>query len=214
MLAIVFFWLTEHARLQRYVLAFLPADTRQGARATWNEIETRLGGWVRGQLLIMGTVGAAAGAAYFLLGLEGWAFLALFAALAEAVPIVGPLVGAVPALLVAAGTSPELALVVAVVYVIIQVVEGNVLIPLIMRNTVGISPFLVIVSILVGAAVGGVIGAILAVPMVAAFEIILERLQARDVPISQDSGSTQVPDEAIKDDARRTLPDSRDTAAI
>ena len=69
MLAIVFFWLVEHARLQRYALAFLPATRRAGTRNAWNEIETRLGLWVRGQLILMAAIGVATGIAYTLLGL-------------------------------------------------------------------------------------------------------------------------------------------------
>ena len=214
MLAIVFFWLTEHARLQRYALAFLPASHRAAARETWNEVEGRLGGWVRGQLLIMGSVGILAGAAYFFLGLESWVFLAVFAALAEAIPIVGPVVGAIPALIVAATRGPEFVVAVAVVYVLVQLLEGNVLIPMIMRNTVGISPFLVIFSILVGAAVGGIVGAFLAVPLVAAFEIVAERLQARDVPVAQDPSSATTPSEEGKEAARRSLPDATDPSAV
>jgi predicted PurR-regulated permease PerM len=189
LLAIVFFWLLERARLQRYTLAFLPAARRAGARDTWNDIETRLGLWVRGQLILMGSIAAATGIAYSLLGLPSALLLALIAGLSEAIPIVGPAIGAIPAILVAATISPEMALLVAGVYVVIQIVEGNVLVPLVMRNAVGISPFLVIVSLLVGAAAGGIIGALLAVPIVASLEIILARLQARRVAVAQEPGA-------------------------
>ena len=69
-LTMVYFWLTERARLQRFALALLPADRRAGAREAWNEIEDRLGAWVRGQLILMGSVGVATTIAYFLIGLE------------------------------------------------------------------------------------------------------------------------------------------------
>jgi predicted PurR-regulated permease PerM len=201
LLAIVFFWLTEHARLQRYALAFLPAERRSGVREAWNAIEIRLGSWVRAQLLLMGTMAAATSIAYALLGLESWLLLGVVAGLAEAIPIVGPVLGAVPALLVAATRGPELTIAVAIVYVIIQVVESNVLVPFIMRNTIGISPFLVIVSLLVGGAVGGIPGAVLAVPLVAAFEIVLERLQARATPVPQDPASRPAEDEEAESTA-------------
>ena len=68
LLAIVFFWLVEHARLQRYALAFLRPARRAGARNAWNEVETRLGLWVRGQLTLMGAMGMRRGTAYTLLG--------------------------------------------------------------------------------------------------------------------------------------------------
>lgn len=75
MLAIVFFWLTEHARLQRYALAFVPVTRRAGARDAWNSIEVRLGAWVRGQLILMAVMGIATTIAYSVLGLESAIFL-------------------------------------------------------------------------------------------------------------------------------------------
>ena len=93
--------------------------------------------WVRGQLILMGTIGSGDRVAYTVLGVPAALLLGLIAALAEAIPIVGPLLGAIPAVLVAATVSPELALEVAGVYVVLQLIEGNVLVPLVMRNTIG-----------------------------------------------------------------------------
>lgn len=186
-LAMVFFWLTERARLQRFALALVPAHRRGGMRAAWNEIELRLGSWVRGQLILMGSIGVMTSVAYFLIGLEGALLLGVIAALAEAIPIVGPLLGAVPALVVAAMTGRmEIVILVAVVYTAIQVAESNILVPVVMRNTIGIPPFLVIASILAGAAIGGIVGALLAVPVMASLLVVLERLQARDMPVPLD----------------------------
>ena len=213
MLAIVFFWLVEHARLQRYSLAFLPAERRAGARNAWNEIETRLGLWVRGQLILMGFMGVTTGLAYALLGLPGALLLGLIAALTEAIPIVGPLLGAIPAILVAATVSPELALVVALIYVVLQLVEGNVLVPIVMRNTVGISPLLVLFSLLVGAEVGGLLGAFLAVPIAASIEIVLSRLQARETPVAQDPSAIETPDEETTEGYERSLPDAANASS-
>lgn len=194
LLTVVYFWLTEHARLQRYVLAFVPRHRRSRARDVWNQAETRLGLWVRAQLILMGTIGIGTGVAYTLLGVPSAILLGLISALAEAVPIVGPLLGAIPAIVVAATVSPQLAVAVAGVYLVLQFIEGNILVPLVMRNTVGISPFLVILSVLAGAAAGGFIGALLAVPIAATAEVLLEGLQARTVPVAQDP--TTAPDRA------------------
>ncbi|MGK2851637.1 MAG: AI-2E family transporter [Candidatus Limnocylindrales bacterium] len=213
LLTIVFFWLVEHARLQRYALAFLPADRRAGARHAWNEIETRLGLWVRGQLILMGAIGVATGITYSVLGLPGALLLGLIAAITEAIPIVGPLLGAIPAVLVAATVSPELAVLVAIIYVVLQFVEGSVLVPLVMRNTVGISPLLVLLSLLIGAAVGGLVGAFLAVPVAASLEIMLSRLQAREVRVAQDPASTEGPDDSANDEMGRSLPDAANATA-
>lgn len=213
LLTIVFFWLIEHARLQRYLLAFMPADRRAGARDAWNEIETRLGLWVRGQLTLMGVMGVATGVAYSLLGLPGALLLALIAALTEAIPIVGPLLGAIPAVLVAATVSPELALIVAGIYVVLQLVEGSVLVPFVMRNAIGISPLLVLLSLLVGGTVGGLVGAFLAVPVAASVEIVLTRLQARETPVGLEPAAVAAPDEDVRDDDGRSLPDAREGAS-
>ena len=208
LLTIVFFWLVEHAQLQRYLLSFVPADGRAGARDAWNEIETRLGLWVRGQLTLMASMGVATGIAYSVLGVPGALLLGLIAAITEAIPIVGPLLGAIPAVLVATTVSPELAVIVAGVYIVLQLIEGSVLVPLVMRNTVGISPLLVLLSVLVGAAVGGFIGALLAVPIAASAEIVLARLQARDTPVAQDPAAVETPDEDEREGYERSLPDA------
>jgi predicted PurR-regulated permease PerM len=184
-LTLVFFWLTEHARLQRYVLAFLAPGRRAGAREAWDDVEGRLGLWVRGQLILMVSMAAATGILYSVVGLPSALLLGLIAGIAEAIPMVGPILGAIPALVVAASVGPEMVVVVAIAYVVIQFLEGNVLVPMVMKNTIRISSFMVVASLLVGAAVAGILGALLAVPVVAAAEVILERFQDRDAPVSQ-----------------------------
>jgi predicted PurR-regulated permease PerM len=197
LLTVVFFWLTEHARLQRYALAFVPAERRAGTRDAWNEVEARLGLWVRGQLMVMGSIALFTGILYTAVGLPSPLLLAILAGLAEAIPLVGPILGAIPAVVVAATVGPEQLALVVVVYVLIHFVEGNILVPMIMRHTIGISPFLVIVSLLIGGSVAGIQGALLAVPIAAAAEVILERLQAREEPVGQ------APNEPEPDDAER-----------
>jgi predicted PurR-regulated permease PerM len=208
-LALVFFWLVGHARLQRYTLAFVPLDRRGGLRNAWNEIEGRLGMWFRGQLLLMGTIGILCGTAYVLLGVPSALLLGLIAAICEAIPLVGPILGAIPAVLAAATISPELVLLVVAVTAVIQVVENNVLVPVIMRNTIGLSPLIVTLSLLVGAAAGGILGALVAVPVAAAIEVVLGRLQDRAVPVAQEPGAIETPARAEAESMERALPDAR-----
>jgi len=203
----VFFWLTERPRLQRYALAFLPLDRREGVRDGWNDVEARLGLWVRGQLILMGTLGLATGVAYSLIGLPGSLLLAVWAAIAEVVPMVGPLIGAVPALLTATTISPGTVLLTLAVYIVLQLIEGNVLVPIVMRNAVGLSPFLVLVSILVGWTVGGPLGAVVAVPLVAGIEVVLERLQDRKEPVPIDPAATKET-EPTEEASLKTAPDA------
>jgi predicted PurR-regulated permease PerM len=203
LLALVFFWLTERSRLQRYALAFAPQARRAGIRDAWNEVETRLGHWLRGQLLLMAAIGLGTGIAYSLIGLPAALLLALIAALTEIIPIVGMVIGAIPALLIATTISPQVVAVTFAAYLVLHLIEGNVLVPIIMRNSVGLSPFLVLVSLLVGATVGGVLGAAVAVPVVAGITVILERLQDRDTPVPIDPAAIETPDTEDREELRK-----------
>lgn len=177
---LVFFWLISRETIQRFGLSLLPLPRRQSVRMGWNQVERRMGYWVRGQLILMLTVGVVTSIAYVVLGLQNAILLGVIAGITEIIPIVGPAIGAIPALIVAfVEGGPELALLVAGVYIVIQVIEGNVLVPMVMKNAVGLPPFVVVVSLLIGAAVGGFVGALLAVPMAAALAAIGERAQAR-----------------------------------
>jgi len=206
LLTLVFFWLTERSRLQRYALAFLPEHRRAGTRDAWNEIETRLGLWVRGQLVLMATLGCMTAIAYSILGLPAALLLALIAAVAEVIPMVGPAIGAVPALLMATTVSTETAVLTLAVYIGVQFIEGNILVPIVMRNAIGLSPFIVAISLLAGFTAGGPLGAIVAVPAVAAIEAALERLQAREVPVPIDPAAIETPTEAEREDLEQHPP--------
>jgi len=208
LLALVYFWLTERSRLQRYVLAFVPLHRRAGVRGAWNEVESRLGLWVRGQLTIMASIGVATAVAYTVIGLPAALLLAVIAAIAEIIPIIGPFIGAVPAVLMATTISPQAVVLTLVVYIAIQFIEGNVLVPMIMRNTVGLSPFIVLLSLLLGGAVGGIAGAIVAVPLVAGAEVILERLQDREVPVPIDPTADRGTDASEPNDLTTLAPDA------
>lgn len=188
-LTLTYFWLIERSHLQRFLLSFVPSSRRADTRDAWNQVEIRLGGWVRGQLILMATVGIATGVAYLVLGLPSALALGLFAGIAEAIPLVGPALGAAPAILVAATLKPEALLPVVIAYVVIQLVEANVLVPRVMRNAVGVSPFLIILFLLVGGAIGGIVGALVAVPMAAVLVAILERVQDREGLVAQRAGA-------------------------
>ncbi len=203
-LTMIFFWLLSRETIQRFALAMVPLPQRGDVRMAWNQVENRMGNWFRGQLAMMTLIGAANTIAYLVLGLPNALLLGVFAGLTEIIPIVGPAIGVIPALasaLVLGG--PELALVVGGVYVVIQVVEGNVLVPMVMKNAVGLPPFVVIVSLLVGSSVAGIVGALLAIPIAAAGAAILENAQARRHPVSLDTIDVDDPDD---DDADNDKP--------
>jgi predicted PurR-regulated permease PerM len=194
MFVIAFYWLTERTLIKRWVIALLPADRGNRVRRVWDDIEVKVGGWVRGQLTLMLIVGLVSAIGYFTIGLKYWPVLAVIIFICEAIPLVGPYIGTAPAVLVAftqtgndglpallgmedIGSVPRALMVVAFA-ILLQAVEGNVLVPRVMRNSVGISPLTVMVSLLVGATLGGLAGALLAVPFAGALQVIVADLRA------------------------------------
>ncbi len=167
---IAYFWLEERTTIRRLVVRSLKPEHRQRALTVWEDVETRLGAWLRGQLLLMAIIGTAQGIGYVVMGLPFALLLAVFAGLMEAIPMVGPILGAIPALLVALAISPQTALILAAYAVLIHLLEGNVLVPRIMESAVGLTPLSIILALLAGAAVGGLIGALLAIPVAAAVQ--------------------------------------------
>ena len=99
--------------------------------------------------------------------------LAVAAGILEIIPTAGPILASIPAIIVALTVSPTLALVVAISYFIIQIIENNILVPKIMERSVGLNPVVVILAILVGGTLMGVVGALLAIPFLSALIIIL-----------------------------------------
>jgi predicted PurR-regulated permease PerM len=178
---VAFYWLSERTLIKRSLMSWLPAKRANRVRRVWDDIEVKVGGWVRGQLLLMTIVGAVSAVGYFLMGIQYWPALALFIAVAEAIPLVGPYIGTAPAILVALtqpGGGFDKALMVIIFAIVLQTIEGNVLIPRVMKNSVGISPLTVIISILFGATLAGLAGALVAVPLAGALQVIVADLKA------------------------------------
>ncbi len=204
-LTMVFFWLVSRETIQRFLLALLPHTERRDVRESWNQIEARMGYWVRGQLTLMTVVGVVATIIYLVLGLPNALLLGFFAGLMEIVPILGPAIGVIPALIVAlVNGGVELVAVVAIAYLVLQVVEGQVLVPMVMKRAVGLPPFVIIVSLLVGGSVAGIMGALLAVPLTAAGAAILESAQARRHSVALDAPSFEAAPEQTDPDVPET----------
>lgn len=172
-LILTFYFLLERRHTERYLVEFMGEEAAQKIVSLGILIEQRLGAWVAGELLLMTIIGIFSYIGLTLLHVDYALPLAIFAGLLEAVPMIGPIISAIPAILVALSSSPVLAFSVTALYVIIQQVENNAIVPFVMKKSVGISPVLTIVALLVGGRLAGIVGAILAVPGVLVSGIIL-----------------------------------------
>jgi predicted PurR-regulated permease PerM len=175
-LILAFYFLVDSDGLVRTFLRLFPARERGRAADACDRIATKVSAWLAGQLLLGAIIGATAALGLWLLGVPYFYVLALIAGVGEMIPVVGPLLAAIPAIAVALSVSPSTALFVALFFLAQQQVENHVLVPKIMERQVGVSAVVVIVALLVGGTLLGVVGAILAVPTAAILQVVFEDL--------------------------------------
>ena len=148
-----FIRLTSPLRYEKYVLD------------VWQRSKKKLGGWVKAQLLLGVLVGVLVFLGLTILGVKYALMLAVLAAIFEVIPIFGPVLAAIPAILIAFLQSPMLALAALILYVIVQQFENHLIYPTVMKKATGVPPLIIILAILVSGKLGGIFGILLAVPL-------------------------------------------------
>jgi predicted PurR-regulated permease PerM len=175
-LILAFYFLVDSASLVRTFVRLFPRSERRRVEDACLRVSTKVSAWLGGQLLLAGIIGTTAAIGLWLLGVPYFYVLALIAGIGEMIPVIGPLLAAIPAIAVALSVSPATALFVAVFFLIQQQVENHVLVPKVMERQVGVSAVGVILALLIGGSLLGVIGAILAVPTAAILQVLFEEL--------------------------------------
>jgi predicted PurR-regulated permease PerM len=179
-LVISFYYLMERQWIRRIALSSSPPATRVRVIKIWDEVEQKVGDWLRGQLTLCLVIGVTATIGYAVMGISFWPLLGLWAGVTEIIPILGPWLGGVPAVVIALTQSWEKALLVAGFVVLLQLMENTILVPRIMRGAVGLTPLTVFIAILAGTEFAGVPGALLAIPVAAVIQVLLSNYtQAR-----------------------------------
>lgn len=177
-----FYFLLERKHAEKIVTGFVGNEKALSCIDVVERIEGRLGSWMMGQLFLMITVGLLSYVGLLLLGVKFALPLAIIAGLLEIVPNIGPVVSAIPAVLIALSVSPVMGLSVAVLYLVIQQLENNLIVPLVMKKSVGLSPIITIFSLLVGSKLAGVAGAVLAVPVLLIVQELILALTGEKTP--------------------------------
>lgn len=173
-LFMVGYMLVDGARLRNMLLLLYPPEVRGDRRRAFDRIARRMSSWLSGQLLLALIIGTATFVGFTLLGLPHALPLAMIAAVGELVPVIGPIVGALPAVALALLESRMLFWSVLAFVVVLQKVENLFIVPRVMSNKVAVSPLAVFVAFLIGASLLGVVGAIIAVPVVAIIQVAYE----------------------------------------
>lgn len=172
-LILTFFLVVDEKSVDQFFLSLFPSKHAAYIIEKSEAVKHKVGYWLRGQVVMMVLMFLVTLITFLSLGVDYALTLAMMAGISELIPVVGPFLSGIPALLVAFNQSPWLALWVFIAIVIIQQLEGNVMVPLVMRKAVGLSPIIVIISMLVGYSSLGILGMIIAVPVATSVSIFV-----------------------------------------
>jgi predicted PurR-regulated permease PerM len=173
-LVVSFYLVAEEQSMKQFVANLLPPQHHEVVLGLIEKIQVKMGKWVLGQIILSFSIFALTYVGLLILGVDYALFLALLAGLLEVVPYIGPFLSAVPAVFFAFIQNPALAIAVVILYIIVQKTEGYVLVPKIMQKTVGLSPLVVLVSLLIGFKLAGILGLLISVPIASALLVVIQ----------------------------------------
>jgi predicted PurR-regulated permease PerM len=174
-LVLAFHWALDGPKTISSLLLLIPKGRRASTRELVSAMETKVGSYIAGQGVLCLVIGIMALVAYLLIGLPNALVLALVAGVLEAVPMVGPLLGAIPAAMVGLSIAPAKLVWVIVATVVIQQLENSLLVPRVMRKAVGVNPFVSLLAIFAFGSIFGIAGVLMAIPMAAIIQLLLNR---------------------------------------
>jgi predicted PurR-regulated permease PerM len=168
-------WTLDGPRAIQSLLPLVPQGQRESISELISAMETKVGFYLAGQGVLCLVIGLMALVAYRLIGLPNALVLALVAGVLEAVPMIGPLLGAIPAAVIALSIAPSKLVWVIVATLVIQQLENSLLVPRVMRRAVGVNPFVSLLAIFAFSSLFGIAGALMAIPMAAIIQLLLDR---------------------------------------
>jgi len=172
--------LADFENVRVFIANLLPKKSRPVVVKTIALVEKRLGAWIRGELILMTVVGVFTFVGLSIIGMDYTLSLALIAGFLEIIPTIGPIISAIPALIVGFAINPTMGLLVILVYVLVQQLENNLFVPKIMQKAVGLNPLVTLIAVLVGGKLLGFTGMLFAVPVVLIIQTIVETVAESD----------------------------------
>lgn len=186
------YWMFLIPSIKQFFLSFFPADRKGSVTPVLTHMGTEMGGYLRGAAINGIILGVAKYVGLLIIGVPYALTLGALAALMEFFPTIGPTISGTIATLVALSVSPRLAVITAMYAIILQQTEGHILVPLIMRSQTEISPLLAIFSIVAGAAIGGLLGAVIAIPTASVITVLVRRVIAPALRRANGVGAEEV----------------------
>jgi predicted PurR-regulated permease PerM len=179
-LLLPFYFLVEASTLQIAFLHLFAKERRPRIARITAGVTLKVGAWLSGQLLLGAVIGTTAAIGLWIIGVPYFYVLGLVAAVGEMIPVVGPIMAAVPAIFMGWTVSGNTALIVAAYFAVQQFFENNLLVPRIMERQVGVSAVTVLVALLIGSELLGIVGALLAVPSAAIVQVLIQEFVISD----------------------------------
>ncbi|HRY82795.1 MAG TPA: AI-2E family transporter [Candidatus Moranbacteria bacterium] len=177
--SMAFYMVMEESGIKKFIVSIMPEKKKEYAASLTDRIEGKIGKWMIGQLFLMLVIFILDFVGLYLVGVPYPLLLAIFAGILEVVPYVGPIISAVPGIILGFLVSPTVGMMAFVVYLVAQQIESHVVIPLTMKKAVGLNPVVTIVAILIGFKLAGVLGAIIAVPAATAISLFVSDLMEK-----------------------------------
>ncbi|MEI3613244.1 AI-2E family transporter [Pseudogracilibacillus sp. SO30301A] len=173
---ILFFLLKDGKKFKSFSLKLLPPKFRKDAKEILDTMDTQVGSYIRGQIVVATVIGILLYIGYLIIGLEYAITLSVIAAVTSVVPYLGPTIAIIPAIIIAIIDSPFMLVKLAIVWAAVQFLEGNFVSPNIMGKTMKIHPLTIIIVLLVAGNLFGIVGVILGIPGYAILKVIITYL--------------------------------------
>lgn len=171
---LAFYLVMERDALKKLFRLIVPKEHIAYVDKMIDRSRDKIGRWVLAQLALAVIIGTVVSIGLWLLGVKYALALGLLAGVMEIIPVIGPIVAAIPAVLIGLSQSLWLGVAALVFYVVVQQLENNVLIPNMMRKATGLNPIVTLMAIILGARLGGVVGMILAVPIATILSVLMQ----------------------------------------
>lgn len=186
MFVISVYMILERDKMYGGLADLFPVNAQSEMRSVLHDVERKLGDWFRGQLILSLAVGVLSFVFLFFTGIPYSLTLGFLAAVFEVIPYAGPIFSAIPAIVVALNISFSKGIVVLIGYIVIHQIEGHLLAPNILHKSIQLSPLIIIGTIILGTEAGGILGALLAVPVASVLQVLIRHSQSlREVATEQ-----------------------------
>lgn len=172
-LIMTFFLTVDEKGVNNFFVSLFPSKHAKYIITKTEAVKHKIGYWLRGQIVLMFVMFALSLVGLLIIGVDYALTLAMMVGIAELIPVVGPILAGLPAILVGFNESPWMAIWILILYIFIQQLEGNVIVPVVMKKAVGLNPIIVILAMLVGYQTLGILGMIIAIPVTTALSIFV-----------------------------------------